>query len=80
VETLLRLKSVSDATGLRRAAIYRAVKAGTFPPPVHIAPRCVAWPSSEIEAINQARIEAQPDSKIRVLVADLVKARIRSVA
>ncbi len=36
-------------TGLRRSSFYRAVKAGTFPAPVSISPRSVAWDSEAVD-------------------------------
>jgi prophage regulatory protein len=42
--------------GLQRSAIYDAVRRGTFPQPVKLGARCVAWISSEIDAYIAARI------------------------
>lgn len=49
-ERLLRLPSVEDLTGVRRSGIYAGVKAGTFPAPVKLSARAVAWRSSDISA------------------------------
>jgi len=46
---LLRLPDVVARCGLRRTAIYTAVKAGTFPAPIRLGRRCVCWPSDEID-------------------------------
>ena len=48
--SLLRLPVVRARTGLSRSSIYARVAAGTFPRPVAIGPRAVAWPSDAIDA------------------------------
>lgn len=53
---LLRLPEVSARCGLRRTAIYDAVKAGKFPKPIRLGRRCSAWPSTEVDAWVAARI------------------------
>ena len=49
-EKLLRLPEVSKQTGLKRAAIYSRIADGTFPSPVKIGARAVAWPESAVQA------------------------------
>jgi prophage regulatory protein len=44
----LRLQAVMDAVGLARATIYKRIKEGTFPAPVQLGPRAVAWDESAI--------------------------------
>ena len=39
----LRLPAVMEMIGLKRATIYKRIAAGTFPAPVQIGPRAVAW-------------------------------------
>jgi prophage regulatory protein len=51
---LIRLPKLIDIVGLKRPTIYKAMKAGTFPKPVNIGPRAVAWRSDEIEAWVEA--------------------------
>lgn len=46
---LRRLPTVQRQTGQSTATIYRAVKAGTFPPPVKIGPRASAWVGAEVD-------------------------------
>ena len=46
---LERFKQVMDRTGLARATIYRRIQEGTFPQPVKIGTRSVAWPSAVID-------------------------------
>ena len=47
---LLRLPSVENKTGLSKSEIYRRIKAGTFPVPIKLGARAVAWPAAHIEA------------------------------
>lgn len=54
---LLRLPAVKARTGLSRSTIYLYVSEGTFPKPVRLGPRAVAWIESEIAAWIHARIE-----------------------
>lgn len=44
----LRVPAVVDLVGKSRTTIFRAVRAGTFPAPVHIGERAIAWDSDEI--------------------------------
>lgn len=45
---LLRISKVLDRTGLSRSVLYSKVAAGTFPPPVKISDRAIAWPSDQV--------------------------------
>jgi len=47
-EVLLRRHDVQGMTGLSRSGLYAAIKQGTFPAPVKIGLRAVAWRSSDI--------------------------------
>jgi prophage regulatory protein len=48
-ERLLRIADVQARTGLSRASLWRLVKDKTFPAPVRISQRAVAWLSSELD-------------------------------
>lgn len=54
----LRLREVMRQVGLGRSAIYESIREGRFPKPVSIGARAVAWPSDEIAAWIDSRIEA----------------------
>ena len=59
VTTFLRLPEVQNRTGKSRSAIYQGISDGTFPKQIKLGgPRAVGWLESEIEAHNQACIEA----------------------
>lgn len=57
-ERLLRLPDVEALVGLRKSAIYEAVKKGEFPPPVKLSRRAVCWPNSAIVQWIEDRIRA----------------------
>ena len=44
----LRLPAVIDLVGIKRTVIYERIKAGTFPKPVQIGARAVAWDEEEL--------------------------------
>ena len=46
---LLRLPEVLKRTGLGRSALYALMKAGTFPRPLRIGARAVAWLEDEVD-------------------------------
>jgi len=45
---LLRLPEVMNMTGLSRSSLYRRIQAGTFPRPVSLGGRSVAWVDEEV--------------------------------
>ena len=55
-ERLLRLWAVEQQTARKKSAIYADMKAGTFPKPVRLSRRCVAWRETEIQAWIAQRI------------------------
>lgn len=60
-DALLRLPQVIGTTGLGKTEIYARVKAGSFPRPVKLATRLVAWSRSEVAQW----VEAQKASRAR---------------
>jgi prophage regulatory protein len=52
---LARLPTVIKLTGLGRSTIYRWIAEGTFPPPVRLGPRAIAWRWSDLELWMQLR-------------------------
>jgi prophage regulatory protein len=56
--SFLRLPQVIQRTGMSRSAIYKMVSDGTFPRPVRLGARAVAWVESEIQSWSEARIVA----------------------
>lgn len=48
--TLVRMAAVEERISLRKSTIYAMVQKGTFPSPVRLSTRAVAFRSEEIEA------------------------------
>ena len=57
---LLRLPAVKARCGLGRSSIYNRIAEGTFPAPVSLGARAVAWPSTAIDAWIADRIAHGP--------------------
>jgi prophage regulatory protein len=57
-ETLYRLPDVERLTGLRKSSIYSQAKAGTFPRPLRLSARAVAWRESDIATWQAQRQQA----------------------
>lgn len=55
-DSLLRLPEVIRRVGLRRSAIYAAIKEGHFPRPVRLTKRAVGWASSDIDRWVSSRM------------------------
>lgn len=54
---LLRLPSVKTQTGLSKSEIYRRIKLGTFPKPLSLGARAVAWTATSIEGWVSALVQ-----------------------
>ncbi len=52
----LRRPQVEQKTGLSRSSIYALVKAGTFPAPIRLGSKSVAWVEQDVERWQAARI------------------------
>ena len=52
----IRASEIAARLGVARTTIYGWVKAGRFPPPVHLGPRTVGWVRSEFDAGVQNRL------------------------
>ena len=77
---LLRIKSITHLTGNSRSTIYLRQLQGLWTKPVRLGPRMVAWPASEVQAINDARIAGKSDEEIKVLVKILENNRLSKAA
>ena len=47
---ILRCPDVVRLTGLSKATLYRAVKAGQFPAPIKLTTRAVGWRLADVNA------------------------------
>ena len=58
-ERLIRRPEVEELTGLKKSSIYQKAKDGTFPAPLKISQKAVAWRLGSIldwmEALPQAK-------------------------
>lgn len=54
--SLLRLPAVTARTGLSRATLYARIAEKSFPPPIKLGKRAVAWPSDEVDAWIASKI------------------------
>jgi prophage regulatory protein len=54
---LMRLPSVQAHTGLSKSEIYRRIKDETFPKPLKLGARAVAWPSVAIDTWVKSLIQ-----------------------
>ncbi|MBW4934459.1 helix-turn-helix transcriptional regulator [Marinobacter sp. F4206] len=57
LERMLRRTEVEAITGRSRSSIYDGIATGTFPKPVKIGARAVAWPESVIRNWIAERME-----------------------
>lgn len=74
-QKFLRLPAVKSESGHSRSTIYLRITQGLWTKPVSLGGRSVGWPSSEVAAINAARIAGKSDEEIRALVVKLEAAR-----
>lgn len=53
---LIRLPVVEERTGLKKSTLYAQVKARTFPAPVRLSARAVAWRDDDISRWISERV------------------------
>ncbi|QYJ85859.1 AlpA family transcriptional regulator [Shewanella mesophila] len=68
---LIKLKEVMDCTGLGRSTIYNYIADETFPKPVSLGARAVAWVESEVQDWILERITERDDCSQAVLKAGM---------
>lgn len=56
--SLVKLQQVCVESQKSTSTIYRDIRNGTFPAPIKIGPRAVAWTRDSIEAWKRSCIEA----------------------
>ena len=59
---MIRLREVTRVTGLARSTIYKLIGEGSFPRPVRLAARAVAWRSDVVNAWIEQCIEKSNNS------------------
>jgi len=55
--SLMRMRMVEAKVGIKQTKIYEGIKEGTFPPPVRIGIKVIAWDSREIDIWIKQQIE-----------------------
>ena len=73
IPRLIRRHEVEKRTGKSRAGIYESMDAGTFPRPVKIGPRAVAWVESEIDDWLRQRIAERDGDEQNVLPKPVIE-------
>lgn len=63
-KTFLRLKEVARRTSYSRSRIYELVQLGTFPAPIPLGGRAIAWLEDEICQWMDQRIAARDRSGV----------------
>jgi prophage regulatory protein len=70
IAPLLRLRKVLELTGLGRSTVYRMMSERSFPTPVRLGKRAVAWRHEDVQQWTQSR---QPMPELpRVARADFM--------
>ncbi len=79
IDRLVRERERRQLTGIPTSSWYELVRDGLAPPGVRLGRYAVAWPQSELAALNAARIAGRSDDEIRALVKRLVAARANAL-
>ena len=74
-DRLVRESERRTFTGIPTSSWYDLVNDGLAPPAVELSKYTVAWPFSELVALNAARIAGKSDDEIRKFVKRVVAAR-----
>jgi len=69
--TIFRLPTVRQESGLSRSTLYLRINQGLWTKPISLGGRAVGWPASDVSTLNNARIAGKPDDEIRELVKRL---------
>jgi prophage regulatory protein len=56
--SFLRLPDVKAVTGLSKTSLYAMIREKSFPAPVRVGPRSVAWVRSEVKQWAVERVHA----------------------
>lgn len=72
---LFRRPQVEAETGLPRSTLYLRISQGLWTKPISLGARSVAWPASDVQALNAARIAGKSNEEVRALVKQLEASR-----
>ena len=68
---IIRLQQVLELLCTSRSTVYKQVNNGTFPKPISMGDRAVAWVTSEVNKVINARIKGFTDKQLQQLVIEL---------
>ena len=54
-DRLLTIEEVKSRVRVGTATLYRWMASGQFPEPLRVGPKCIRWPSAEVETWLQSR-------------------------
>ena len=69
--TIIRLETVCQMTGLSKASIYKQVGLGQFPKGIKLTQRAAGWDEEAIAAWIDAKLSGATPEEIEKLVWDL---------
>lgn len=58
---IIRLKEVTESTGLSRSSVYKFIAENRFPKSVSLGARSVGWIESEVQDWITARVEQRDE-------------------
>ena len=64
---ILRLRQVSELTGLKRSSLYNRIAAGLFPKQFPLGGRAVGWLASEVESWITGQVAASRNQGNRLV-------------
>ena len=68
---IIRLQQVIELLNTSKSTVYKQVNNGTFPKPISMGDRAVAWVTSEVNKVINARIKGFTDKQLQQLVIEL---------
>ena len=68
---IMRLQQVIELLRTSRSTVYKQVNKGTFPKPISMGDRAVAWVTSEVNEVINARIKGFTDKQLQQLIVEL---------
>ena len=59
VEQYLKIEDVTALLRVSKSTLWRWIREGLFPKPIHLGPKAVRWEASVLAAWEQERTEAE---------------------
>lgn len=64
-QVLIRLQKVLQRTGLSRSTVYWRISEGTFPKPINLGVKIVAWVEAEIDEWIEKQIAQSRSGQVQ---------------